>query len=146
MGTQEGFDKAKKIYERGAYSHPVATLRIIGGVPKKIDHGNLVIGMTDNHKAVYSTVTTIHEIDGNNLIVAYDSSSIRGDYIPCEVGGSPHPFTEGCTFGILIAFHLCFHLCVCARTRVCLRVFDAARALHLTMCSVRCCFLTISMC
>ena len=113
LGTKEGFDKAKKIYVNGIYSHPLAKLQITNSgssssssssstsKAKDIEHGNLVIGLTENHKAIYSTVSTIHydpnddTNDDNTLVVAYDTSNFN-EYIPCEVGGNPHPFTEGC--------------------------------------------------
>jgi hypothetical protein len=100
LGTKEGLEKAHLIYQKGIHSYPVARLTITSstGGPQEVPQGALIIGMSETKRVVYGIVTVDHHAQDTMLMVSYDTSGDRGTYVPCEVGGNPSPFTEGCEF------------------------------------------------
>jgi hypothetical protein len=104
LGTKEGLGQAHLIYQKGIHSYPVATLTITSatGGPQEVPQGALIIGMSETKRVVYGIVTMDHHAQETRLMVSYDTSGDRGNYIPCEVGGNPLPFTEGCEYDLCV--------------------------------------------
>jgi hypothetical protein len=99
LRNEADLEKAKRVYEVGAFSRSFAELSLgFEGLPGDIDGHTIVTGLSESG----ATITGI-SVDDSKL----GSKTIRVEYnnldnpVQCYVGGHPEPETDGCTCAVL---------------------------------------------
>lgn len=96
LGTNQGYTRAQKIYEEGAFSKSVATVTLTAALTVPISKGAVVTGTAVNGQQVDGTVFKTASADDTTLRIQYGINSIQSSYVGCQVGANPSPVTDGC--------------------------------------------------
>jgi hypothetical protein len=99
------FNAAFVVYDRGAFSDPIAELKL--GVPlsNPLSEGDKVLGYSMGGVNAVNGYAIDNFPKGSTAIeVAYEISPIQANYVGCQVGGNPNPKTEGCKLVALSYF------------------------------------------
>ena len=102
-GTEQSWQFANDIYEMGAHSKTVATVKLGKPIGKDVKKGVDVIGFSGN---TGGDNVVIREVRGSvyedtastslTLKMKYETSTIQSRYLDCQVGGNPDPNIDGC--------------------------------------------------
>ncbi len=98
LGTKLGMEVAERIYREGAFSHPVAKLKLDSPLLEGIPSGTRVTGVASSASGgmVEGRTSYFSEKGSTDLIVEYAISADQSNYSRCQVGGSPSPNMQGC--------------------------------------------------
>jgi hypothetical protein len=102
-GSTAGLGPALAVYEKGAHSEPIARLFLSPQLTGSLTMGAIVEGF--NIAGTDEVFGTLIEGYGEGTVVievAYNISSSQSTYVKCQVGGSPYPVTEGCTWNVFL--------------------------------------------
>ena len=110
-GTEQSWTQALDIYEQGAHSKSVATVKLDKPVGTLLKKGTDVIGFSggDLIREVRGSLLEDVEATSFTLQIQYDTSSIQSRYNDCQVGGNPDPNIDGCK---LMQFLILDHHCL----------------------------------
>ena len=89
--TDEGFQKALKIYQQGAYSDPFTLITVQDGLPFDISKGTTLTGVDNEGRHTIVTVAfSSYKAGASQIEIAF-----RGE-TPCRMSGIPVPELNGC--------------------------------------------------
>eukprot|EP00980_Cylindrotheca_fusiformis_P003788 scaffold834_cov123-Cylindrotheca_fusiformis.AAC.35 len=95
--TPRGWANGENIYREGAYTKPVAIIKLKEPLSETIPKGSEVVGLTEKNSTLVSG-TLYKEATENEIIlqIQYDISEVQENYVNCQVGGNPSPKVDGC--------------------------------------------------
>ena len=93
--AEEKFDVARAIYENGAFSKSIATLRLKAPLSFGVSKGSRVSGVADNGSAVGILVED-YTAGAQIIQVQYQVGQKQNSYSDCQVGANPNPNLSGC--------------------------------------------------
>lgn len=94
--TEESFQIARNIYEKGAFSRSFASVTLKTPLPNNIEQGTLVHGTTVDGDPVLGEVLRPTPKGQTTLNILYDTTDSEVDYTGCRVGANPNPVKSGC--------------------------------------------------
>jgi hypothetical protein len=96
LATSESYAKAKAIYTDGAFSKSVARVTLTSALASPLNGGTAVTGKTEDGVEVAGKLLDDYPTDTTVLEIQYQTNAIQNNYVGCQVGANPNPFTEGC--------------------------------------------------
>ncbi len=96
IGTEASFAAAKKIYQEGAFSKSVASVRLSAPLGSALEKGTPITGVTADGKMVVGKAYEDSAAGATILLVQYQTSDSQSNYVECQVGANPNPNTSGC--------------------------------------------------
>lgn len=94
--TEESFQVARNIYEKGAFSRSYATVTLKTGLPSNVKQGTLVHGLTVDGNKVEGEVLRTTPKGETKISILYDTTDSDVDYTGCRVAANPSPVKDGC--------------------------------------------------
>ena len=90
LGSIQGYNAAMDIYSKGAYSAPIAKLKV-DPLQRPLTFGDVVSGLSSTlEEEVKLTVVSNYPSGRDAILVKYSNTTT------CIVGGLPDPVTDGC--------------------------------------------------
>jgi hypothetical protein len=96
LETMDSYANAKAIYTDGAFSKSVARVTLTAALTSPLNGGTTVSGKTEDGMEVAGKVLDDYPADTTVLEIQYQTNAIQNNYVGCQVGANPNPFTEGC--------------------------------------------------
>lgn len=96
MGTDQGRQKAMKVYAEGAFSKSYAEIQLATALEADVAKGLEVYGLSADQKVVRGKTAAVFKQGQSIIQVQYHASPQQATWTNCHVGGNPDPNTEGC--------------------------------------------------
>ena len=96
IGTDGSFAAAKKIYQEGAFSKSVASVRLSAPLGTALEKGTPITGVSADGGVVVGKAYEDSAAGTVTLLVQYQTSDSQNNYVECQVGANPSPNTSGC--------------------------------------------------
>ena len=93
LGSNDGYDSAIKIYQKGAHCASYSLLKI-EPLEAVLTVGDQVTGIAQDGSTVKATVAENYPRGTVEIEVVYNLDETTTSF--CHVGGSPRPITDGC--------------------------------------------------
>jgi hypothetical protein len=90
LATLETYANAQNIYEKGAFSVPVAEILLDEELPEAVAERTLGSGTSADLSPVSGYTAENYEAGATKIRIAYETPT------NCSVGGNPDPETSGC--------------------------------------------------
>jgi len=84
--TDESFEKAKEIYNNGAYSKSYAALKLASGLSASANKGLAVKGYTEEGSEVAGKMYSTYDAGLTDVRVQYKTGDVQDSYVDCQVG------------------------------------------------------------
>jgi len=94
--SEEGFHKARQVYEKGAFSRSFATLKLDKELPDVVHQYTKVSGITIDAVPVKGEILRSAQKGAKIIDVLYDTDDADAATVGCKVGGNPEPVFDGC--------------------------------------------------
>ncbi len=96
LGNDEAYAAAKRIYQEGAFSKNVASVRLTTALPVNAEKGTPISGVDADGNVVSGKAYEDNVAGANTILVQYQTSDSQSNYVGCQVGANPNPNTKGC--------------------------------------------------
>lgn len=97
LATDESYGIARKIYEEGAHSKPVAEVTLSAGAPSAIPAAAKITGTTSSGTQVVGKALDAVAAGATKLSIQYQTTDKQDAYVDCQVGGlGSKGNTNGC--------------------------------------------------
>lgn len=93
LGSNEGYESAIKIYQRGAHCASYSRIKV-QSLQSVLTEGDRLTGAGQDGSSVTATVVDNYPKGTQEIEVLYSLDETTNSF--CHVGGSPKPLTDGC--------------------------------------------------